>query len=84
MALCRNKAGKQAVSLYVTRLRHVKTRLRGEDLIKMGYRTGPIFQTMLNHLLEKKLDGDLRTREDEIKLLEKEYPLLSGDQKNRP
>ena len=84
MALCRNKAGKQAVSLYVTRLRHVKTRLRGEDLIKMGYRTGPIFQTMLNHLLEKKLDGDLRTREDEIRLLEKEYPLLSGDQKNRP
>ena len=84
MALCRNKAGKQAVSLYVTRLRHVKTRLRGEDLIKMGYRTGPIFQTMLNHLLEKKLDGDLRTREDEIKLLEKEYPLLAGDKKNRP
>jgi tRNA nucleotidyltransferase (CCA-adding enzyme) len=84
MALCRNKAGKQAVSLYVTRLRHVRTRLRGEDLLKMGYRAGPIFQTMLNHLLEKKLDGELRTREDEIRFLEKEYPLLSGEQTNRP
>lgn len=82
MAICRNKAGKQAVSLYVTQLRHIKTCLRGEDLKKIGYPPGPLYQTLLNHLLEIKLDGGLHTREDEIKFLEREYPLASRDGKD--
>ncbi len=82
MALCRNKTGKQAVSFYVTQLRHTKTYLRGEDLKKIGYRPGPQFQTILNHLLEKKLDGVLQTREDEYHFLETEYPLSPQAQKD--
>ncbi|MCD6390222.1 MAG: CBS domain-containing protein [Desulfobulbaceae bacterium] len=78
MAICRNKSGKQAVSLYVTKLRHVKTHLRGVDLKEMGYSPGPIYQTILNHLLEATLDGQLDSREKEMQLLEQKYP-LSGD-----
>ncbi|MCB2183657.1 MAG: CBS domain-containing protein [Desulfobulbaceae bacterium] len=75
MAICRNKAGKQAVSLYVTQLRHIKSRIQGADLKKMGYPPGPLYKTILNHLLEGKLDNKLQTRKDEIEFLRKEYPL---------
>ena len=79
MAVCRNKAGKQAVSLFVTQLRHIKTRLHGEDLKKMGHTPGPAFQKMLNHLLTEKLDGNLHTRQDEIDFIQQEYPLSTGN-----
>lgn len=84
MAICRNKTGKQAVSLYVTRLRHIKNHLHGADLKKLGYPPGPAYQTMLNHLLEKTIDGELSSREDEIKFIEKEYPLEAGKTKGSP
>lgn len=74
MAICRKKIGKQAVSSYVTRFRNISTFIHGADLKKMGYPPGPGYQTMLNHLLEAKLDGLIHSREDEIHLLEKEYP----------
>jgi tRNA nucleotidyltransferase (CCA-adding enzyme) len=75
MAICRNKIGKQAVSTYVTQLRNIKSYTRGKDLQKMGYTPGPLYQTMLNHLLEAKLDGLVHSREDEIQLLKEHYPL---------
>lgn len=75
MAICRNKAGKQAVSLFVTQLRHVKTKIHGNDLKKMGHTPGPEFQTMLNHLLTEKLDGNLHTKKDEIHFIQQEYPV---------
>lgn len=78
LSVCRNKTAKQAVSLYVTRLRHIKNNLRGMDLKEMGYPPGPVYQTMLNHLLEKTLDGELSGRQDEIAFLAKEYPLETG------
>lgn len=75
MAICRNKAGKQAVSYYVTHLRHVKTYLSGADLKNIGYPPGPIYQTILNDLLENKLDGKLHGRDDEIEFLKREHNL---------
>ncbi|MFZ5759547.1 MAG: CBS domain-containing protein [Thermodesulfobacteriota bacterium] len=78
LSICRNKTAKQAVSIYVTRLRHIKNHLRGMDLKEMGYPPGPAYQTMLNHLLEKTLDGELASRQDEITFLAKEYPLDTG------
>lgn len=84
MAVCRNKAGKRAVSLYVTQLRHVKSQVQGSDLKRMGYPPGPRYQTMLNHLLELTLDGKLRSRKDEVALLKKEYPLDKGAKKENP
>lgn len=75
MAICRNKIGKQAVSSYVTQLRNIKSFIHGADLKKMGYIPGPSYQTMLNHLLEAKMDGRIHSREDEIQLLKEHYPL---------
>ncbi|MFP3982271.1 MAG: CBS domain-containing protein [Desulfurivibrionaceae bacterium] len=75
MALCRNKSGKQAVSSYVTNYRHVKPHIRGKDLKEIGYKPGPVYQEILDHLREAVLDGKVESREDELEFLETYYPL---------
>jgi len=75
IAMARKKTAKKAVSHFVTHLRHYKTHIQGEDLKKMGYKSGPIYKTILNHLLEGKLDGEVESRADEIKFIKRNYPL---------
>jgi tRNA nucleotidyltransferase (CCA-adding enzyme) len=75
IAMARKKTAKMAVSHFVTHLRHYKTHIHGADLMKMGYKSGPIYKAILNHLLEAKLDGEVETRADEIKFIKSNYPL---------
>jgi len=75
MGLLVKKAGKRAVSLYVTDLCRVTTQIHGAELKAMGYRAGPLYATILNHLLEAKLDGLIVTAEDEVAFLRQHYPL---------
>ncbi len=75
IAMARKKTAKKAVSYFVTHLRHYKTYIQGVDLKKMGYKSGPIYKTILNHLLEAKLDGEVESRADEIKFIKRNYPL---------
>jgi tRNA nucleotidyltransferase (CCA-adding enzyme) len=75
IAMARKKTAKKAVSHFVTHLRHYKTHIQGVDLKKMGYKSGPIYKTILNHLLEAKLDGVVKTKADEKKFIRKNYPL---------
>ncbi len=73
IAMAKKKAAKKAVSHFVTHLRHYKTHIKGVDLQKMGYKSGPINKTILNHLLEAKLDGEVESRADEIKFIKRNY-----------
>ena len=75
MGATSKKSAKKAVSLYVTSLRHTKTSIVGNDIKEMGYTPGPIFRTILNHLLEAKLDKIVKTREDEVAFIKEHYPL---------
>ncbi len=75
MAICRNKNAQMAISTFVTKLCHITNHLTGDDLIAMGYRPGPQFQTILQRLLMATLDGFCTSRQDEINLLKKEFPL---------
>lgn len=70
-----NQAGKQVVSLYVTKLRTTKPAINGNDLRQMGYKPGPQFGRMLDKLLEACLDGIVESREDEEEFLRRHYPL---------
>lgn len=82
VALARKKLAKRAVSNYVTHLRHVTTEIKGADLKEMGYRTGPIFRTILNHLLEARLDGRLADRAGEIEFIKRHYPLKDNGRRH--
>jgi tRNA nucleotidyltransferase (CCA-adding enzyme) len=65
MAISRDRLKQKAISRYLTELRKVETILKGEDLKKMGVKPGPVYSRIFKELLEEKLRGRLRSREDE-------------------
>jgi len=65
MALSKDRQKQKVMSQYLMELRKVKTILKGEDLKKMGVKPGPIYSKILKELLEEKLRGHLKSREDE-------------------
>ncbi len=46
----------------------------GEDLIALGYRPGPRFRDMLEAVLDAQLEGTVRTRDEALALLQREFP----------
>jgi tRNA nucleotidyltransferase (CCA-adding enzyme) len=53
------------ISHYLTELRNIRTILTGKDLRKMGIPPGPLYSKILKELLEEKLRGHQKSREDE-------------------
>ncbi len=61
-------AVKKEVSRYITHLIDIKTALSGNDLGKtFGLKPGPEFKKILADLLDAKLEGVVKTREEEMK-----------------
>jgi len=57
------------LQLYLAKLRYVKPLLNGEDLQRMGIPSGPQLGKILEALHEARLNGQVRTREEEEKLV---------------
>ncbi len=74
MTIARKRYMQQAVSLFVTSLKKISPLINGHELMEMGYRPGPLFRTMLNHLIEVQLDGQVETREQAVAFLQSTYP----------
>jgi tRNA nucleotidyltransferase (CCA-adding enzyme) len=47
--------------------------LTGDDLIRMGLRPGPTFKAVLRALRDARLNGKLKSREDEMAFVEREF-----------
>lgn len=60
---------KQHLRLYLTKLRYVKPLLTGEDLKRLGVPQGPELGKILKAIQEAKLNGQVRTRRGEEKLV---------------
>ena len=60
---------RQRLHWYLAKLRYVKPLLTGDDLKKLGVPSGPSFGDVLHTLHEARLNGDVRTRQDEEKLV---------------
>lgn len=71
MAKAKQDAVKRYVSLFLTRLWNVKVALSGDDLNKMGIPPGPRYKRILSRLLDAKLDGKVKNREEEIEFVKK-------------
>jgi len=69
MARSKHPDIKRYISLYFTQLKNVRLQVTGEDLLRLGYRPGPRFKGIFDLLLERKLAGDLRSKEEEIAFL---------------
>ena len=58
----------QRIESYLNNLRHIQPSLTGEDLVKMGIASGPRIREILDALREARLDGIVRTREEELEM----------------
>lgn len=73
MAKVKSDNLRKIISNYFTKLKHTKTQLRGKDLIRIGFKPGPIFGKILETLLEARLNDLVRSKEDEIKFVRERF-----------
>jgi len=66
---CDSPVAHQNINLFLNRLRYVKPALNGDDLVRMGIAPGPQIKEILHLLHEARLDGKVRTKQDEVELV---------------
>ena len=66
MAAARQQKVKKAISHYFTELRRVKIALKGRDLKNLQLNPGPIYRQVMQAVLDARLDGRLKTKQDEL------------------
>ena len=64
---------KRLVSNYFTKLKGPKIELKGKDLLKMGFKPGPLFREIFDRLMEAHLNNRIKTRQEEVKLVEETF-----------
>ncbi len=75
---------KQIISSYITKLLKIRPEITGHELKEMGFEPGPLFRTILDRLNQARLNGEARSREDELRIIEKEFsPLLSAGENQK-
>ncbi|BBO88646.1 CBS domain-containing protein [Desulfosarcina ovata] len=72
MASTQSESAKKRISLYHTQLRNVTITITGKDLLAMGLKPGPLFSRTLQAVLDAKLNGQIKTREDEFTFIGKQ------------
>jgi tRNA nucleotidyltransferase (CCA-adding enzyme) len=60
---------RKRLTLYCAELRFVKPELSGDDLLKLGVPQGPDIGDVLNILYVAKLNGDVKTRKEEVDIV---------------
>ncbi len=73
MSKARKEPAKKYISLYLAHLRDVRIALTGDDLKRMGIPPGPRYKRILAGLLDARLDGIVRGREDEIRFVRERH-----------
>ncbi len=70
MACAHGRNVKRAISHFVTKLRYVTITVTGKDLMLHGLEPGPIYREIMRDVLDAKLDGLVKSREDELEFVE--------------
>jgi tRNA nucleotidyltransferase (CCA-adding enzyme) len=76
MAKTRNENVRRAISHYFHRYRSTRTELLGKDLKAMGIPPGPIYRIILERILDARLNGEVRNRQEELEFVQREFPEL--------
>lgn len=76
MAKTQREEVRRAISHYFHRYRHIRTELRGQDLKEMGIPPGSIYREILDDLLDARLNGEVRSRHEEIERVRMLHPEL--------
>lgn len=68
MAKSKREQVKKAISVYLTRLRHVRLEIGGADLRNIGLESGPAYGKILRAVLAARIDGQAECRDDQLAL----------------
>lgn len=60
---------RQRINFYLANLKNVRLLVSGRDLNRMGFEPSPLYQVALELLLKAKLDGLVRSREEELNFI---------------
>jgi len=66
-AEAKDKRTKKRINDYLVKYSRIKLKIKGDDLKCSGIRPGPIFKDILKHTLYAKIDGKLKTKNEEFK-----------------
>lgn len=64
---------KKRTADFLNKLSKVKITVTGNDLLKLGFVPGPLFRDILNDVFKQKLEGFLKTKEEEIQFVVDKY-----------
>ncbi|MCX7857512.1 MAG: CBS domain-containing protein [Deltaproteobacteria bacterium] len=71
MAESENEDLRKSISNFITTFSSVKPEITGKDLKSMGLKEGPIFREILESVRDAKIDGIIKTKDDEINYVRK-------------
>lgn len=85
MARAQQEEIRRAISHYFHRYRHVTTELKGRDLRELGIPPGVVYRIALDELLDARLNGEVRNRQEELAYLRRHHPELfvESDEESR-
>jgi len=73
MAKIKSKRVMKRIHFYLSHLKKITLEINGNDLKKMGYKPSPKFSYILEETKKAKLNGLLKTKEDEIEFVRKNF-----------
>jgi tRNA nucleotidyltransferase (CCA-adding enzyme) len=71
MAVTTRDDVRKRISHFFTHLSSVKILITGNDLKKFGIPNGPLYREILDRVMDARLDGEVESRDDELRLVEK-------------
>lgn len=75
IAKTKDKKQKKAISIFLTTLRKIKPAITGKDLKTMGYSPGPLYNKIMQAVLDARLEKRVKSKEEEIRFVKKKFPL---------
>lgn len=60
---------KNRVKQFITELRSIRIYITGKDLEELGVKPGPLYKEIINKIYREKINGKIKTREEELELL---------------
>jgi tRNA nucleotidyltransferase (CCA-adding enzyme) len=79
MAKANNEKIKKLISNYFTKLKGTSIKVKGSDLMQMGFQPGPLYREIFSELLRARLDEAVSTKEDEMEYVKKHFKRKSAD-----
>jgi tRNA nucleotidyltransferase (CCA-adding enzyme) len=73
MARAESEEALRWISHYLTTSRAIVTEIGGEDLIALGMEPGPRFKEILEEVRNRRIDGELKTKEEELAFVRDNY-----------